>query len=60
MLTGPHEWGGAVTRQPGIHAAGIVIAQSDVTDFCPVSLAGKNKDLLCTQLEMGWVGVYYQ
>jgi DNA polymerase III subunit alpha len=40
-----------VYRQPGIHAAGIVIAKSDVTDYVPVMQKGEGKPIV-TQWEM--------
>lgn len=39
-------------RQPGIHAAGVVIAKNDITDYIPVMLGGKKKDIVVTQWDM--------
>lgn len=41
-------------RQPGIHAAGIVISKSPTTDFVPVMQKGEGKPVI-TQWDMDWV-----
>src|SRR5690606_26296109 len=37
-------------RNTGIHACGIIITPSDITDFVPVALA-KDSDMYCTQFD---------
>lgn len=37
-------------RNTGIHACGVIITPSDITDFVPVALA-KDSDMVCTQFD---------
>lgn len=41
-----------LVRQPGVHAAGVVIAQSDITDFIPVMASKEGGDTIVTQCDM--------
>lgn len=41
-------------RSDGLHAAGVIIAQSDITDFIPVRIAGSKNPVLATQIDMHW------
>ena len=44
-----------VLRQPGIHAAGVVITKSDLTDYVPVMLGGDKKNpTVVTQVDYRW------
>lgn len=42
-------------RQPGVHAAGVVITDKPVTDYAPVMVVGRKKQVIATQWTMGWV-----
>jgi len=44
-----------VYRQPGIHAAGVIISRDPVTDYVPVMVGGKNKDIIVSQWDMNRV-----
>jgi len=41
-----------IYRQPGIHAAGIIIAPGPIIDYIPVMVGGKSKETVVTQWTM--------
>lgn len=41
-------------RSSGLHAAAVLIAKSDLTDYIPIQVTGKDKDILATQVDMIW------
>jgi DNA polymerase-3 subunit alpha len=44
-----------IYRQPGIHAAGVVISQAPTMEFVPLMLGGEAKDIVVTQWDMDGV-----